>query len=114
MAINPAETAEDAGTSVQPTAINQSDVAPGEPYLIKAPIPIKLIQEGALDFTAAFDEAGILIGGEGRRDAVEALANELLDVFDYFTKHEAELGPEPQRQLSVLRKYIGSTNDQPR
>ena len=84
---------------------------PGKPYVIKTPIPIRLIRESPLDFTATFDEAGISIGGESLDDAVEALVNEILDVFDYFTEHQAELGPEPQRQLTVLRKYIGSTND---
>ena len=111
MAIEPTETVEDAGISVQHAAINQADLPPGEPYDIKAPIPIKLIREGPLDFTAAFDDAGISIGDESLHDAVEALVSEILDVFDYFTKHQSELGPEPQRQLNVLRKYIGSTND---
>ena len=68
------------------------------------------MHEEPLDFTATFDEAGISIGGESFRDAFEALVSEILDTFDYFTKHEAELGPEPQRQLAILRRYIGSTN----
>jgi hypothetical protein len=111
MAIDLTQTVESAGASIQQVTINQSDLPPGESHIIRTYIPIKLIREGPLDFTAAFDEAGISIGGESLHDAVEALVYEILDVFDYFTTHQAEQGPEPQRQLSVLRKYIGSTND---
>jgi hypothetical protein len=111
MAIDPTRTVEDAGTSARQVTINSSDLPRGEPYVIKTPIPIRLIRESSLDFTATFDEAGISIGGESLDDAVEALVNEILDVFDYFTKHQAELGLESQRQLTVLRKYIGSIND---
>jgi len=111
MPIDSTRTVESAGTSVQQVTINPSDLPPAEPHVIKIPIPIRLTREGTLDFTATFDEAGISIGGETSDDAVEGLVNEILDVFDYFTEHQAELGPEPQRQLTVLRKYIGSTND---
>ncbi len=91
--------------------IEQSDLPVGERYQIRAPIPVRVTREEPLDFTATFDEAGISIGGESFRDAFEALVNEILDTFDYLTEHQAELGAEPQRQLTVLRTYLGKTND---
>ena len=97
--------------AVREATIEQSDLPAGEPYLLKKPIPVRMMRGSELDFTANFDDAGVSIGGESCHDAFEALVNEILDAFDYLAEHQAELGQEPQRQLTVLRTYLGKTND---
>ncbi len=113
MATEPTQTPEFADPPVRQATIKQSDLPPGEPHVIRTPIPVRVAREDDIGFTATFDEARISIGGESFDDALEALVNEILDVFDYLTEHQAELGAEPQRQLAVLSKYLGKTNDLP-
>jgi hypothetical protein len=111
MATDSTRTPELADAPVHQTMIKQSDLPPGESYLIKTPIPVQVVAEDDVDFIATFDEAGISIAGESFDDVLEALVNEVLDLFDYLTEHHAELGAEPQRQFAVLSKYLGKAND---
>src|SRR5437016_5679387 len=48
---------------VREATIEQSDLPAGEPYVLKKPIPVRMMREGELDFTANFDDAGVSIGG---------------------------------------------------
>jgi hypothetical protein len=111
MAIEPTRTVEGIGATVQQFTISQSDLPAGEPHRIRTPIPVNVTCEASADFVASFDQARISIGGESFDDAFGALVIELLDVFDYLTEHRAELGAEPERQLSVLSRYIAKPND---
>jgi|SRR5579863_1621318 len=85
--------------------IEQSDIPPGEPYLVSMPIST-IITRDNLDFVARWQEANIAIGGEHFRDAFQALVSEILDTFDYLSNHVNELGGGPARQLSLLRRHL--------
>ncbi len=78
----------------------------GTSYALLRPIPVAVEQVGPDDFLAHFEEANIAMSGETAEDARESLLANILDVFDLFTNEEASLGPEPARQLGVLRKYL--------
>ena len=106
MATRAMQTSVGTGSATQQTTIKQSDLRQDEPYHIKTPIPVTVTRDDAVDFTASFNEARIAISGENFQDALDALVNEILDVFDYLSEHRAELGVEPQRQLAVLCRYI--------
>jgi hypothetical protein len=86
--------------------IEQSDLPEDEPYNIIRDFPIKITKNTEVEFTATFEDANLSIGGISYRDAFQALIYEILDAFDYYSEHQAELGPEPQRQLAVLNQHI--------
>ena len=79
---------------------------PGEPYTLLRPIPVRIEQVEAGDFLAEFDEANIAISGETYQEAFQNLIAEILNAFENFSTEEASLGPEPTRQLKVLRNYL--------
>jgi hypothetical protein len=79
---------------------------PGEPYTLLQPIPLKIDQVGEGDFLAGFDEANIAMSGETSQEAFQNLIAEILNAFESFSVEEANLGPEPARQLRILKKYL--------
>lgn len=90
--------------------IQQTDLPDGEPYQIIADIPVEVVRLNDLQHTATFKEGNLSIGGISYRDAFQALIFEILDVFDRFSADSDILGPEPERQLAVLNKYIVKAN----
>lgn len=90
--------------------IEQTDIPPGEPYAVTVPIPVRMVREGELDFTASFEEADISISGESLRDAFQALVLEVLDTFDYLLSHCSDLGPWPEEQLAILKSHLAKAN----
>lgn len=79
---------------------------PGEPYTLLRAIPVRIEQVAAGDFLADFTEANIAISGETYQEAFQNLIAEILNAFENFSTEEASLGPEPTRQLKVLRNYL--------
>ena len=79
---------------------------PGEPYAVRSPIPVSIerIDEG--DYLASFEEANIASSGITFQEAYQNLAIELLNIFEKFTEEKNNLGPEPTRQLNILRRYL--------
>lgn len=79
---------------------------PGEPYAVRSPIPVSIerIDEG--DYLASFEEANIASPGITFQEAYQNLAIELLNIFEKFTEEKNNLGPEPTRQLNILRRYL--------
>ena len=57
-------------------------------------------------YLATFFDANIGITGDTREEAVANLRLLLVDMFDDFETQESQLGPEPERQLAVLRVFI--------
>ena len=55
---------------------------------------------------ATFFDASIGMTGDTREEAVANLRLLLVDMFDDFETQESQLGPEPERQLAVLRTFI--------
>lgn len=79
----------------------------GDPsYRVIQRIPVTVRRVGANEFEASFGEANIAISGTDSKDAVEALAAEILDTFDVLFS-EYDLGPDAAEQRRVLGTYVG-------
>jgi len=101
---------DDPSETVRHGKIEQSDLPDKEPYKIIQDIPVTVTRSGELDFVASFDKANIAIGGIDFHDAFQGLVYELLDVLDYLTANSDSLGPEPEKQLTLLNKHIVKTH----
>lgn len=66
------------------------------------------IEEEEGEFLARFEEANIAMSGDTEKEAIENVLADILDTFILFSREETNLGPEPARQLSVLRRHIRS------
>jgi predicted RNase H-like HicB family nuclease len=77
-----------------------------EPYDVRRPIPI-LIRQIADGYSASLFDANIHTEGETEQEAFDNIRSLLLDVLEVLSKQpEESLGPEPRRQLAVLREFI--------
>jgi predicted RNase H-like HicB family nuclease len=78
-----------------------------EPYELRAPIRVTLEESDSGAFVASFFDANIEASGETEQEAFGNLKNLILDVFDSLANEKpGKLGPEPMRQLAVLRSFI--------
>ncbi len=77
---------------------------PAEPYRVLKPIPVTIEWTGSA-FLASFDEASIAMTGHTRSEALGNLAADILDTYEDYSA-ETQLGPQPARQLSILKAYI--------
>ena len=77
-----------------------------EPYGLLKPILVAIHSiEGG--FNACWFDANIHASGDNEEEAVCNLKSLILDFFDTYSNESANgLGPEPTRQLAVLREYI--------
>ncbi|HEY8019580.1 MAG TPA: hypothetical protein VIH93_00675 [Thermoanaerobaculia bacterium] len=93
-----------------PCTVHITSFAP-EPYAIKKPIPITISPE-ADEFKATFFDAGISASGDTQSEAFSNVRELILDLFDGLSELPAlQLGPEPQRQLAVLRDFVSDAQD---
>ena len=78
-----------------------------EPYrVLKAiPVTVRSLDIGD-DVEAAFEEGNIAWVAMSRVDAINGLKAEILNTLEDCEANEGRLGPEPARQLAVLRTYI--------
>ena len=74
---------------------------------MKKRIPISYEGSSDTGFFARFVEANIAVSGVSRRDALQALIEEIAAAFEVWVADESKLGPGPKGQLAVLRKYLG-------
>lgn len=78
-----------------------------EPYMLRRSIPVH-IQPSGESFIATFFDANISTSGETQEEAFSNLKSLIVDTFDYLESvPEEQLGPEPLRQIAVLREFIG-------
>src|SRR6266849_4289371 len=78
------------------------------------PAPFELIREMHIvvqpsddDFIATFFDANINASGDTQEEAVANFKDVMLSMFRRFSQEpENRLGPEPKRQLAVLRQFI--------
>jgi hypothetical protein len=81
-----------------------------EPYVLKKLLPVYLESDGD-SVMATFFDANISISSETEDEAFDDLKSIILDTFDCLdAEPPAQLGPEPLRQLAVLRDFIGRAN----
>lgn len=79
-----------------------------EPYEVRKAI-MAVIEPRPDGFVAGFFDANIYASGDTEEDALRTLKGVLLDVFDTLSAESpARLGPEPKRQLAVLREFIAT------
>jgi predicted RNase H-like HicB family nuclease len=77
-----------------------------EPYEILRPVPI-VVEPSGEEFSASFFDANISTSGETEQEAFDNIKNLILDIYDSLTREASDrLGPEPQRQLAVLRSFV--------
>lgn len=77
-----------------------------EPYELLQPITVA-IAEDEDGYMATFYDANISTTGDTEQEAFENLKNLILDIFDSLARERPErLGPEPKRQLAVLRSFL--------
>jgi hypothetical protein len=79
-----------------------------EPYILRRSIPVHIRPSGE-NYIATFFDANISTSGETEEEAFSNLKSLLTDSFEYLDSvPEEQLGPEPLRQLGVLREFIGT------
>jgi hypothetical protein len=79
---------------------------PGESYKLRLPIPVTIRRMGDGEYLASFVEANIGMSGETQQEALQNLIIDILDAFELFLNEENNLGPEPSRELTVLKRYL--------
>jgi dCTP deaminase len=81
------------------------DLEPGR-YELERDIPV-VLQPSDDGFIATFFDANIATGGDTEQEALDNLRSLIIDTFEMLESEPSEkLGPEPQRQLRVLRSVI--------
>lgn len=91
--------------SAQTRIIPINTLAPA-PYEILKPFLIS-VQPVEDEFEAGWFDANIHFSGDNEQDAVSNLKELILDTFEtYITESPETLGPEPTRQLAVMKEYI--------
>jgi predicted RNase H-like HicB family nuclease len=94
--------------SVSSKTVEVRTFAP-EPYQLSSPISVTVEEDAAGSFVASFFDANISTTGENEQEAFENLKSLILDVFDSLNREApAKLGPEPRRQLAVLRRFLSA------
>jgi predicted RNase H-like HicB family nuclease len=81
------------------------DLGPS-PVEVKQPI-FAVVQEEDGVFVASFVDANMNASGETQLEAVKMLKDVIASSFQLFVNKETVLGEEPQRQLAVLRRFVG-------
>lgn len=74
--------------------------------LFMFPLPVEFEQVSDREVIASLPEAGIAISGDDEDDALDSLIIVLRETLEDFLAEEGNLGPEPRRQLGVLRARL--------
>ena len=82
-----------------------------EPYDLLRQIVV-VIHPNESGYTAGFFDANIHASGDTDEEALRNLKSLILDTFDALSMEPPDrLGPEPKRQLAVLREFIACQAD---
>lgn len=77
-----------------------------EHELFMFPMPVEFEQITDREVIASLPEAGIAISGDDEDDALDSLIIVLRETLEDFLAEEGNLGPEPRRQLGILRTRL--------
>ena len=94
-------------TESRPVPVPMTTLAP-EPFEVRRPIPV-VVRPAGEEHVATFFDANISMSGDTEEEAVSNLRELIVDVFDELEADEGNLGPEPARQLAVLRAFMERT-----
>jgi hypothetical protein len=79
----------------------------GEPYRVLKPIPVTVRSlDIGEEVEAAFAEGNIAWVARSRVEAINGLKAEILNTMEDFEANKDRVGPEPTRQLGVLRAHL--------
>ena len=79
-----------------------------EPFDLHRPIQV-VVRPAGEEYVATFFDANISMSGDTEEEAISNLRELIVDVFEELEADEANLGPEPSRQLAVLRTFMERT-----
>ena len=82
----------------------------GELYRVLRAIPVTIRSLDGEGFEANFVEGNIAWVANSRVEAINGLKLEILNTLEDFEANEDKLGPEPTRQLSLLRTHLKHTS----
>ena len=77
-----------------------------EHELFMFPLPVEFEHVSDREVIASLPEAGIAISGDDEDDALDSLIIVLRETLEDFLAEEDNLGPEPRRQLGILRARL--------
>ena len=90
---------------LQPIVVPMTNFAP-EPFRLREPV-WAVVQAVDDAFVATYFDANISTSGDTQEEAVANLKDLILDIYLDLDEEPVErLGPEPKRQLAVLRSVI--------
>lgn len=76
-----------------------------EPFVVKKPFHV-VVRPSDGEFIATLFDANLSMTGDTAEEAVASLKATIVDTFELFEENEKKLGPEPERQLAILRELI--------
>ena len=76
-----------------------------EPFAVKKVFQV-VVRPSDGEFIATLFDANLGMTGDTAEEAVANLKATIVDTFDLFEANESKLGPEPKRQLAILRELI--------
>ena len=77
-----------------------------ERYTLLEPIPVEVDRDPEGGWVAFVRNSSIGMPGESREEAVSELKGAILDIYEVYSEEPTTLGPGPEREWSVLRRYI--------
>jgi hypothetical protein len=77
----------------------------GDDFIFLRPVPV-IVESSDNCYVATFQEANVGASGDDPGEAVLSLVSLLTDIFPFLIENESQLGPDPERQLRVLKQYI--------
>ncbi|MFN0053252.1 MAG: hypothetical protein ACKV0T_13800 [Planctomycetales bacterium] len=85
--------------------IHMESLFPASLTVIK-PIPVAICRNDD-DFSASFFDANIHATGDSEQEAFDGLREIIAAKFELYDSHDqSRLGPDPLRQIAVLRQYV--------
>jgi predicted RNase H-like HicB family nuclease len=92
----------------RPLPVPITTLAP-DPFEVRRPIQV-VVRPAGEGYVATFFDANISMSGDTEEEALSNLRELIVDVFEELEADEGSLGPEPSRQLAVLRGFIERTD----
>src|SRR5262245_42022011 len=96
-----------AASATSERTVAVGDLIVYEKNLLKTAIraTVEAVDDG---YVASFPQANVSASGETPSESIQNLVTLMVDVFSFLIENKDELGPEPHRQLEVLKHYVQS------
>ena len=90
-----------------PTVMEEliTEFGESEPYEMLWPIRIRVrMVDGG--YEASWIDGNIVCADDNKTGAIKNLGEVILDTFEVYQENQAVLGPEPKRQIALMRKHF--------